>query len=264
MNNDQENRPSKSSKTSLNERLRKEGWRQDILTDFLSKAHHNTKVNFIKNKDWFHFLIDIVNLYREVTLLDLVDNENDEIVGTFLSGAYSCFLGSVRLSSSGQLSDSVMLSRGCIENALYGYAIEKKTELLNVWINRNESEKHKNEMRNQFTFGKIIKLIECDNILVAEFVKEQYDETIDLGAHPNVMAKAFNINMDGETTSVKILNTNDIIMKRYFNLNGLSGLVGLSIFRLIFPEQYEKAGIPERLHSLYNLSNGLKRKLTLS
>jgi len=241
------------------------GWGGDELTKFIDMARHNIFATFFHNKPYFELLSQIDHLFKE--FIKIMSGLSDEKMlesspASFLGRAYGCYLAGVRLSTSGQLTEAYILFRGCLENALYAFYIENKPEFAVVWRDRYKSEQHKKRVRGNFTIGKMIESLNKKNPKIGKFAKELYDKTIDYGGHPNIWSIASNIKFVEEKGKwvLDIFNNDELLLPGCLLVNARTGLCSLSIFRLIYPDQFKKAGIPKKLFSLYNRMSQLSQQ----
>lgn len=160
-----------------------EDWGKDALTNFLDVAQENSYA-MLHKEDITLKLREIAETYKFVG-----DNLNffkgSPLVLSFIIMTQSCYLGAVRLALSGQIQETFILLRGCIERALYGYHIFKNPNLTEVWLNRDTDEEKKRECKSKFTYGQIIKTLETDEPKLGKTTDNLYNKSIDDGAHPN-------------------------------------------------------------------------------
>lgn len=237
----------------LTTNLSKAGWRKDKVTDFIYKSQYNISVSFLKFKSYFRLLIEVgLLLQKAVDAVEESETEEEIILASFLGRTYGCYLSAVRLSTSGQLTEAYILFRGCLENALYAFYIKRKPELTTVWLNRHISEESKQEVKRRFQIGEMMKLLEKEEPEIGQYAKELYDGFIDYGAHPNERSISTNLEFfsDGRI-KLHLLNTSESFMQGCFVINARAGLCSLSIFRLVYLDQFNKAYIPKKLFQLY-------------
>jgi len=233
----------------------------DELSKSIAGAWHNIKATWTHYEPQVKVLSRINNLFRKYTQV-FSSLSKEPVISSpaaFLGRAFGCYLASVRMSASGQFSESCIMFRACYENALYGYYIHKKPELGEIWAERHKNEKAKSNARNKFKIGKILKTLTEQNPEVGKFVRKDYEESIDFGAHPNVYSVTCNYRVKGGKPAIAIFNNDPFIKEQCLLANIKVGLGCLSVFRLIYPEQMEKAGVPEELKDLYDRRNELVR-----
>ena len=159
------------------------GWGRDKLSDFIENANQNTIATFANLRPIFKKLQDIDGAFRKI--VDNLDNTREWFEGLFLLRAHSSYLGAVRLSTSGQVPETYMVLRGCIENSLYGLYLHKKPEEREIWLKRHDDDESKRRVRRKFKITSMLDLLESSHASTSRVARELYEDTIDYGAHPN-------------------------------------------------------------------------------
>jgi len=236
------------------------------LTKSISHAWHNIRVTWSQHEPIVQLLSSINDLFMKYLKVFSKLSEEATIASSpaaFLARAYGCYLASVRISSSGQIAEAFVMFRACIENALYGYYINKRPELGNIWIERHQGKDAKKLVRDNFRIGAILGFLAEQEPKVGPWIKDMYDKSIDYGAHPNVYSIGLNLRyIENERKDVMdIFNSNAHILKPCLFANVRFGLGCLSVFRLIYPEELRNHGVPEELKSLFNGLNELSQKM---
>lgn len=100
-------------------------WGRDYLTSFLDACMNNTYAIFQNQHEWYRRLSDIDQTYHKLN--DNLDSNPELYGGLFALRCHSAYLGASRLVLSGQVPETFMLLRGCLEAALYGlYCISQR------------------------------------------------------------------------------------------------------------------------------------------
>ena len=86
---------------------------------------------------------------------------------------------------SGQVTESYMVLRGCLENSLYGLHISNNPDTREVWLRRHDNERCKRKCKIEFSVGNVFKTLNSRDINIHRIAKDLYETTIDYGAHPN-------------------------------------------------------------------------------
>lgn len=103
-----------------------------------------------------------------------------------LINAHASLRAAIRLALSGQLLPVFMTLRGSVESALYANAMICEPKLQSVWIKRDKSKKARAACRDEFTVGKMFRLLtKAHTEAFSGRIRENYSTTIDFGAHPN-------------------------------------------------------------------------------
>ncbi len=169
-----------------NERKIPPGWGQDSLSQFIENAWHNTFASFQNLKASYTLLNDVHLVFDNIA--HNLDRTPDWFASFFLFRAHSAFLGGVRLALSGQIPESYMVLRGCIENALYGLYLSRSPASQETWLRRHDDEESKQAMKKEFTIANLFKAVQSEDARLSGIAKDLYDRTIDLGGHPNERA----------------------------------------------------------------------------
>lgn len=239
---------------------------KDELTKYISHGCHNTKATWKQHESIVQLLSSITDLFVKYSKVFSKLSEEATLrfsPAAFLARAYGCYLASVRISSSGQVSEAFVMFRACIENALYGYYINEKPELGQIWIERHDSEEAEKLVRKHFSISRIFKLLELQEPKVGPYIKDMYGKSIDYGAHPNVHSIDLNLRKtENEQNDVMdIFTTDTYILKCCLLANARYGLGCLCVFRLIYPEELRNRGVPEELKRLLDKLNELSQKI---
>ncbi|MBI1272140.1 hypothetical protein GC174_17065 [bacterium] len=234
-----------------------EGWGLDRITHFIEAARQNEIASFHGHRELFEKLLAVNERFwttrRNLTLhmAEVIDKKHagksfdqlkldpeDWLELYFFMRAHSSFLGAVRLALSAQCPEAYTLLRGVIENAQYAFYVSTDDSLKRTWLDRHKDEAARKEIRKKFGPTKIGEALETKDPALAARVSDLYDETIDLGAHPNVkafLANAVQTNTKGELVlSVAYLNPGELeeLLNRTLDV----GNVTLDLFRAIFPK----------------------------
>lgn len=120
----------------------------------------------------------------------------------------------------GQIAETFVLLRSCLECAGYGFAMFTDPALTTVWLDRHQDGKTKKASVQEFQIKNIREMIERADARLACVFQELYDRTIDFGAHPNERAATSNmaINQGDDRT---------LIVQRYLHGDSLQLDLGL-------------------------------------
>jgi hypothetical protein len=163
-------------------------------------------------------------------------------------------LGAVRLALSGQVPEAFMVLRGCLENALYGFYVTRKSLSQEIWLRRHDDEESKKKVRREFKISNLLKLLGKDDKKLRDTVSDLYEKTIDFGGHPN--EKAFfsvvkkSVNEHKTTIKSAYLVGNEPALQLCLKSCAQIGLCSLSIFQLIYKERFGILGLPDDMTAL--------------
>ena len=233
-------------------------WGQDEISKFIKSAYQNNISTLTNNKGTPLFkAIDEINNLFELSRNIEYESQKELVLANFMGRCHSAYLGAIKLATSGQLVESYMVIRGCLENALYALFIkddptfnEELPERLSVWINRGKDKTSKISCRNMFTAGAVKKnLCDQDDIL-GKKVSNLYGRTIDFGAHPNFYGHVTTSSMSTKKVSVQFLYPNSPACELCIKTTVEVGVRCLEIFNRIFKDKFNSAGITEKLDRL--------------
>lgn len=154
------------------------------LSHFLRTANNHENKALKEFKEPLKILGGIDALYMDITKEP--GGANPPVSGVLFLNAHASWRAAIRLALSGQILPTFMTLRGSIESALYANAMVVNPTLQNIWIERDKSEKSRNECRKEFTAKKMFKyLSEAHDQEFSKHIENIYNSTIDFGAHPN-------------------------------------------------------------------------------
>ena len=236
------------------------GWGKDELTKHFDQVLNNTYVTFQKMPTEMALATKLEELFREVSK---VPNEPKFFLQyLFLNRTYSAFLASARLAIGTQIPESYMVSRGCLENALYGFFIFKNHNLIETYLKRDASITNRKKFRQEFVLSKMIKVLTENNPQVGAVVHSLYEKTIDLGAHPNEKALTSSTRIQKRDEGVLLLNyylTNDELhIKSCFKVVLQVGIAALKIVECVLVEKSKHPLLNAKIQMVFNDINELK------
>lgn len=233
------------------------GWGHDSLSRFIEMARRNKFATFVQARPIWNCLNEIDSLFR--LAIDAMNNSRAWFAGFLLLRSHASYLGGVRLSVSGQLTESYMVLRGCLESALYGLFIHENPGLRQLWLSRHESAEAKNRVKAEFRIGPMFDLLDARDIATGGPARELYERTIDYGAHPNELALLTALRLTDERETVRFdlnyLSDNSTpALALCLKTTAQVGVCALRMFRLVIPERFDLLSISD---ALARLSAGL-------
>lgn len=129
------------------------GWGEDSLSEFIDGATKNIHATFANLKPEYSRLKDINDLFGDVA--EVLTNTKEWLESFFVLNARSYYLGAARFSMSGQVAESYVTMRGCLESALYGLHIYKTPDVRMIWLSRSHGQQERRACRDAFTFAKV-------------------------------------------------------------------------------------------------------------
>ena len=203
-------------------------------------------------RPYWECLIKAAEIFEDANKL-LSHSDLKDLLSTSLFGrAYSCFLGAVRLSCGGQITESCALLRVCLENSLYAFYIAENPKFAKVWTDRHESDDQKRACKQVFVIGAIWKALNVKSQTIKKEAKDLYESSIDFGAHPNERSLFMNLEKKQNSSglTLNILNPDETFMRAGLCHILLTVSTVFKIFSLIFPEELNKANIEVKIYNL--------------
>jgi hypothetical protein len=231
------------------------GWGTDNLSDFVSKAQHNIYASFnnTEPKKAYELLSDVNDAFNLMSInLHYPSGQEYILPGMLFIRSHSNYLGALRMSLAGQLPESFMLMRGCLETSLYGLHMFVNPSDAEIWINRHDSVKSLAKVKSTFTIRNVLETLKTKDRSLEESIGKLYDTTIDFGGHPNERAILSMMEFKTRDNHDKLFMQNYLTHSTpvYFNClksNAEIGVGALLIFQLVFRERFDILGISEKL-----------------
>ncbi len=240
-------------------------WECDPLSSFLATAQYNERVTPLKLPDAYVLLQRVHAAFEQVAVSTERENTPNLLpVRILMARARGAWLASVRSAMSGQTVEAYPLVRTVIEAAWYALHIAKDPAppaRAIIWLCRDDNEAAESRCRNEFRVSNVRATHEALDATTAAICAALYDQTIELGAHPNERGTltALRRSEDGQTINFQaVLLTDDWKVIALVLKNAVEAAVGaLKVFRLIFPERFTIVGIKDEIDGLVAQLNAL-------
>jgi hypothetical protein len=219
------------------------------LSDFFAGVHRNSQNFLVGKRELASLAQDISDSFAKALHLPSIQS-NAAIA--FLAMSHASYLAAVQLSSSGQLPASYMASRGTLEGALYGWYVNEKPQLKQVWSTRHHDDAARRMVRESFKIGEIrTALRQTDKSVEAQFATA-YETAIDLGAHPNSLVLFTNLTVPdpqgGQT--FQYVNTEPATQELAILTSAHAGVTALILFGIAFRTEFAGTEVPSVVLSL--------------
>ena len=229
------------------------------LDRFLEVVHSNQPINRARFPAQYQIIQRIDKCF--VTVGKHPSYKKPVLVGPIFLRSQYAYKTSAGMTLAGQVAESFVMMRSCLEYAGYALAMYADPRLENtpsreeVFVNRNVDEASLKAQKAEFQVGKIRGMIAAfDEKLAANF-KLLYDRSIDYGGHPNPYGVLTGMNMetkDEQLISITTLAlTNDPIITM-FAMKSVAqvGLCSLYIFQHMFESKLELLSIRAEMNAL--------------
>ena len=227
-------------------------WGEDELTKYLDSVRKNHFVTFAKKIPETKKMIEIDGIFLRVIHVGI--NTRDLTVGLLMHRAHSAYRAAASCAFAGQSAELYPLLRLMLEQGGYAILINRKPELEEVWLNRQESDAARNKVRREFKPGKIKDTIASSDPRLNGIFCTLYEKTIDFGAHPNEMSVTGGItikeNENQKDFKLIYLHGDGLVLDHSLRTLAQVGVCVLLIFQEIFREQFELSGVSSELLKL--------------
>ena len=153
-----------------------------------------------------------------------------------------------------QLAEVYPLQRVALEQALYGFYLHRKPDLLETWLRRHDSDASKKLVRDTFKIGTLKQELKGFSPAIHSRFEKYYESSIDWGAHPNERAMSGNAEWeeieDGRRFSAIYLSGKPIFIRAALNSTACVGVCCLEILSEIFRIRFEILQLDKKLEKL--------------
>jgi hypothetical protein len=161
------------------------------------------------------------------------------------------------LALAGQVVEVFPILRSVLEYAGYGLLLHESPELESVFVLRHLSPKEKKKQKDAFNIGAVKVAVRRRNTNLADVFVENYERTIDFGAHPNprgVFSAMVPVDEgDGPTGQMTMALYNEPkILVHAFKSTGQVGLTALHLLQYAFGPEFQRAGIACEMEEIAN------------
>jgi len=242
---------SEASKTSSNQ-SKPPGWGTDGLSAFLKMAGSNQASTFALKKPEYKLLSDIDDAFCRIG--NNLVNPKSILGANMLFRSHAAYRGSCGLCMSGQVAETFVLLRSCLEYAAYGLHIFKNPALGETWLNRNEDAASLKAVRRAFRAIDVQKTVAGAEARLGEVYEQLYERSINFGAHPNVLGVTASMTMQRDTDQTQLqhlyLHDDDLTLAMGLKSTAQVGATSLHIFQYVFQERFMLLGVRELLMEL--------------
>jgi hypothetical protein len=242
------------------------GWGNDQISQYLTNVQQNRLAAFVRLQPIWDHLARIDQQFEKATgNLHGLSGARSAFAAQFLIRSRSSFLAGVQTCTGGQLAETYMLLRGCLESSLYGFHVIQKKDALEIWLRRDEDATAKRRMRSNFAFGSLLTTLESLDPETGPVARRLYEQTIDYGAHPNPYSLLTQTTRTEQEDSVGHSLTwvagDCIAMRLCLKTTAEVGLCALHIFRHAFSTRFDILGITEAIKVLRHPSQTTRYRI---
>jgi hypothetical protein len=229
------------------------------LDRFLDVIYNNQRANRARFSDQYQIIQRVDHCF--VTAGKHLSYQKPVLVGPLFLRSQYAYKTAAGMSLAGQVAESFVMARSCLEYAGYALAIfadpglEGAPSREELFVNRNIDGESLKAQKAEFQMSKIRGMItNFDEKLAANF-KLLYDRSIDYGGHPNPYGLLTGVKMetkDEELTAITTLALTDDPLITIFAMKNVAqvGLTSLCIFQHICKAKFELLGIRTEMDAL--------------
>ena len=149
----------------------------------------------------------------------------------------------------------MVLMRNCLEHAMYGVHFHRHPEHIEVWSHRGDGAKKKKAVRKIFKPSELIRGITALNNAIGERANRLYEDTIDMGAHPNEIGffgrlSIVDLPNGNRQMQVKYLQGGEVAQLNALKTCALIGVCTLESFWLVYRERFIILGVKANIDAL--------------
>ena len=224
------------------------------LQDFFDTLRLAQQVNRAKFPVWYDILERMDGCF--VTAGKNLINPKPVMPGNFLLRCQYAFKTAVGMALAGQVVEVFVMQRSVLEYAGYGLTIFDKPDLDGVFVLRQLGPRQMKAQKEAFKIGAVRAAIErYDTVLAANF-NENYQRSIDFGAHPNPHASFSAAVLDerngGTGMTVLAISNDPKMLTVALKSTAQVGLTALCVFQHVFKEKFELLGIMQEIDAFKN------------
>jgi hypothetical protein len=228
------------------------GWGDDSLSSFFEASWKNVLGRF-KHMPSYERLAGIDNAY--ISIVENLQNPPDWFVAMFLPRTHSAYRAAAHLALAGQIPESFMLMRGCVEHAVYGF-----------YLHHNPKSPHRMAASARQRQGRAggcatnLRLAQCSSLSpkhdasLGLAVKKLYNRTIERGAHPNEkgisQSARYSQNDRQHRIDFSYLSSHNKPSAACLKSTAQVGVAGLKLLRHTMPERFDLLGVTAKIEAL--------------
>jgi hypothetical protein len=241
-------------------------WGDDPLSGFLATAEHNIRVTTLKWPDVYAVQQRAHTLLARISELTAVDPGDVHLLvpRLLITRSHSAILAAMRSAMSGQAFEAQPLLRVALEEAWYALHVATDSappKRAKIWWNRGDSPAATQACKDEFTVKKVRDTHERIDPATAAATKHLYEDTIDLGGHPNQRGVASSLVLDRSRPDAAVFRAGGLDPGTPFSLATLKAAVDVAIGSaktagLIYPERFRIAGVDGLINRLVRQSAG--------
>jgi hypothetical protein len=231
------------------------------LASFITRVQANQEGNRQRFPDQYRIIERVDTCF--VVVSEHLAYAKPLFIGPMFLRAHYAYKTAASMTLAGQVPESFVVMRSCLEYAGYALAIfadphlEDEPSREHVFVNRHADEASMRLQKQEFQIIKVEKIITYYDPKLGNIFRFLYNRSIDYGGHPNPhgMLTAMNIDKEDEKiTSITTLALTVEPLPLIFAMKSAAqvGLTALYVFREMFKAKFELLGIRVEMDALRN------------
>lgn len=251
-----------ASSDAMGAHLEKIAWANSKLTDHLKTAYQNIGVSYLRLRPYCEVVMKAAEIFEDADALLSPTDHHSLIAAALFGRSYACFIAAVRLSLSGQLSETSVLLRALLENALYAFHIATHPQLTTFWLDRHKNKSSEAKCKEVFRIASIWKALEARAPGLAKDTKKYYNTQIDRGAHPNERSVFPNlVSRDGQSgLALRIFNCDEGLMRASICMISITAELTFKIVAIAFPTECGQPNLRVKIRNLNEQTTVLRQE----
>jgi hypothetical protein len=158
-------------------------WAGDKLSEFLQRVRDHQLTTFTTINPAFNILRDVDACFVKVAE-SMEKLQTSPLSLIFFARCHAAYRAACGTSTAGQLPETFVLLRSCLEYPGYALLIHHERHLEMVWIHRHNGGDALSKMRGAFTTANAKKAVQSTDPALGDWYSNLYENAIDFGGHP--------------------------------------------------------------------------------
>jgi hypothetical protein len=215
------------------------GWGDDQLSTFLQRVRVNQLATFTTMNPAFNILSEIDTCFVHVAESTAKSQTAARLSLVFFARCHAAYRAACGTSMAGQLPETFVLLRSCLEYSGYALLIHRKRDLEMIWICRHSGGDARLSMRRAFSASEAKNAVQSTDPGLGDWYSDLYESAIDFGAHPNPKGITPIIRSTDDSFSQIDLHGDGLFLRHGLDATARVGICSLYVFHNILPERFD-------------------------
>lgn len=215
------------------------GWGDDKLSAFLQQVRDRQLATFTNMNPSFNVLSEIDACFVAVAESMEKSETGGQLSLIFFKRCHAAYRAACGTSMAGQVPETFVLLRSCLEYSGYALLIKHKPDLEMVWLRRHSGGDALSKIRAAFKASNAKNAIKLIYPGLGDWYSDLYESAIDFGAHPNPKGILPIIKSDDDSYSQVYLHDHGVWFRHSLDSTARVGICNLYVFHNIVPERFD-------------------------